>query len=134
MRAATLYRYSIPMEAGVILRHQRLKSRDGLLVKLQQGEQTGWGEIAPLPEFSQETLPEAQAAAIAELQLWANGAELGLSSLPSVAFGLSCALAELEKLLPLSADYRKAPLCTGDPDELFAVLQALPGRNSSPAP
>ncbi|MFV8765689.1 o-succinylbenzoate synthase, partial [Yersinia enterocolitica] len=47
MRAATLYRYSIPMEAGVILRHQRLKSRDGLLVKLQQGEQTGWGEIAP---------------------------------------------------------------------------------------
>ncbi|HDL8284953.1 TPA: o-succinylbenzoate synthase [Yersinia enterocolitica] len=128
MRAATLYRYSIPMEAGVILRHQRLKSRDGLLVKLQQGEQTGWGEIAPLPEFSQETLPEAQAVAIAELQRWVNGEELDLGPLPSVAFGLSCALAELEKLLPLSADYRKAPLCTGDPDELFAVLQALPGE------
>lgn len=54
MRTATLYRYSVPMEAGVILRHQRLKSRDGLLVKLQQGELSGWGEIAPLPEFSQE--------------------------------------------------------------------------------
>ncbi|AIN16856.1 o-succinylbenzoate synthase [Yersinia rochesterensis] len=128
MRAATLYRYSIPMEAGVILRHQRLKSRDGLLVKLQQGEQTGWGEIAPLPEFSQETLPEAQAAAITELQRWVNGEKPELSSLPSVDFGLSCALAELDELLPLTADYRKAPLCTGDPDELFAVLQALPGE------
>lgn len=30
--------------------------------------------------------------------------------------------------MPLSANYRKAPLCTGDPDELFAVLQALPGE------
>lgn len=128
MRAATLYRYSIPMDAGVILRHQRLKSRDGLLVKLQQGEQTGWGEIAPLPEFSQETLDQAQTAATQWLQSWVKDEELSLSTLPSVAFGLSCAQAELEQSLPMTADYRKAPLCSGDPDELFAVLQALPGE------
>ncbi|CNJ83276.1 O-succinylbenzoate synthase [Yersinia aldovae] len=128
MRAATLYRYSIPMDAGVILRHQRLKSRDGLLVKLQQGALIGWGEIAPLPEFSQETLPEAQVVAQNWLQNWAGGAEPELDALPSVAFGLSCALAELHQTLPLMADYRKVPLCTGDPDELFAVLQALPGE------
>ncbi|MEQ9722927.1 o-succinylbenzoate synthase [Yersinia alsatica] len=128
MRAATLYRYSIPMDAGVILRHQRLKSRDGLLVKLQQGEQTGWGEIAPLPEFSQETLDQAQTAATQWLQSWVKGEELSLSTLPSVAFGLSCAQAELEQSLPMTADYRKAPLCSGDPDELFAVLEALPGE------
>ncbi|CNI60348.1 O-succinylbenzoate synthase [Yersinia rohdei] len=128
MRAATLYRYSIPMEAGVILRHQRLKSRDGLLVKLQQGEQTGWGEIAPLPEFSQETLAQAEAAALSWLQCWVKGENPLLNPLPSVAFGLSCAQAELDNSLPMTADYRKAPLCTGDPDELFAVLQALPGE------
>ncbi|CNK31964.1 O-succinylbenzoate synthase [Yersinia enterocolitica] len=128
MRAATLYRYSIPMDAGVILRHQRLKNRDGLLVKLQQGEQSGWGEIAPLPEFSQETLAEAQMAATSWLQSWVKGESADLGALPSVAFGLSCALAELDQRLPLAADYRKAPLCTGDPDELFAVLQALPGE------
>ncbi|CNK93887.1 O-succinylbenzoate synthase [Yersinia mollaretii] len=128
MRAATLYRYSIPMDAGVILRHQRLKNRDGLLVKLQQGEQSGWGEIAPLPEFSQETLAEAQMAATSWLQSWVKGESADLDALPSVAFGLSCALAELDQHLPLAADYRKAPLCTGDPDELFAVLQALPGE------
>ncbi|CNI27658.1 o-succinylbenzoate synthase [Yersinia mollaretii] len=128
MRAATLYRYSIPMDAGVILRHQRLKNRDGLLVKLQQGEQSGWGEIAPLPEFSQETLAEAQTAATSWLQSWVKGESADLGAQPSVAFGLSCALAELDQSLPLAADYRKAPLCTGDPDELFAVLQALPGE------
>lgn len=128
MRTATLYRYSVPMEAGVILRHQRLKSRDGLLVKLQQGELSGWGEIAPLPEFSQETLDQAQVAAECWLQHWVSGVESDDSVLPSVAFGLSCAQAELNQTLPLSADYRKAPLCTGDPDELFAVLQALPGE------
>lgn len=128
MRAATLYHYSLPMEAGVILRHQRLKSRDGLLVKLQQGDRIGWGEIAPLPEFSQETLPEAQVVTQHWLQNWVNGAEPEFDALPSVAFGLSCALAELNQTLPLAANYRKAPLCTGDPDELFAVLQALPGE------
>lgn len=128
MRAATLYRYSLPMDAGVILRYQRLKSRDGILVKLQQGEQTGWGEIAPLPEFSQESLDDAQTAAAQWLQSWVTGDEPDLDPLPSVAFGLSCALAELDQRLPLAADYRKAPLCTGDPDELFAVLQALPGE------
>ncbi|AKP34853.1 o-succinylbenzoate synthase [Yersinia aleksiciae] len=128
MRAATLYRYRIPMDAGVILRHQRLKNRDGLLVKLQQGEQTGWGEIAPLPEFSQETLAEAQTAVTRWLQSWVTGEVPDVDALPSVAFGLSCALAELDQCLPLAADYRKAPLCTGDPDELFAVLQALPGE------
>ncbi|WP_019209351.1 o-succinylbenzoate synthase [Yersinia massiliensis] len=128
MRAATLYRYSLPMDAGVILRYQRLKSRDGILVKLQQGEQTGWGEIAPLPEFSQESLDDAQTAAAQWLQSWVTGDEPDLDPLPSVAFGLSCALAELDQRLPLTADYRKAPLCTGDPDELFAVLQALPGE------
>ncbi|CNH59487.1 O-succinylbenzoate synthase [Yersinia massiliensis] len=128
MRAATLYRYSLPMDAGVILRHQRLKSRDGMLVKLQQGEQIGWGEIAPLPEFSQESLDDAQTASTQWLQSWVTGGEPDLGPLPSVAFGLSCALAELDQRLPLAADYRKAPLCTGDPDELFSVLQALPSE------
>lgn len=41
---------------------------------------------------------------------------------------MSCALAELSGSLPTEADYRKAPLCSGDPDELFAVLQAIPGE------
>lgn len=128
MRRAALYRYSLPMEAGVVLRNQRLKTRDGLLIHLQQGEDQGWGEIAPLPEFSRETLAEAEAEALRWLQQWLVDGNPCDSLLPSVAFGGSCALAELAHLLPQQADYRKAPLCSGDPDELFDVLMAIPGE------
>lgn len=128
IRKATLYRYSLPMEAGVVLRNQRLKTRDGLLIHLQQWALEGWGEIAPLPEFSQETLEQAQQATVNWLQAWIAGEAIAAGTLPSVDFGTSCALAELSGQLPLQADYRKAPLCSGDPDELFAVLNALPGE------
>ncbi|KML68560.1 o-succinylbenzoate synthase [Pectobacterium peruviense] len=128
MRQVTLYRYSVPMEAGVVLRNQRLKTRDGLIVRLQEGERLGWGEIAPLPEFSVETLAEAQSVALEQLAAWATGRAFSDDLPPSVAFGLSCAQAELDQYLPQAADYRKAPLCNGDPDELFEMLQAMPGE------
>lgn len=128
MRQVTLYRYSVPMEAGVVLRNQRLKTRDGLIVRLQEGERLGWGEIAPLPEFSVETLTEAQSATLEQLAAWAAGRAFSDDLPPSVAFGLSCAQAELDQHLPQAADYRKAPLCNGDPDELFEMLQAMPGE------
>ncbi|MEY0891482.1 o-succinylbenzoate synthase, partial [Providencia rettgeri] len=45
-----------------------------------------------------------------------------------VAFGCSCALAELSGELPEQADYRKAPLCSGDPDDLILRLDAMEGE------
>lgn len=45
MRHATLYSFSLPMEAGVILRNQRLKTRDGLLVCLREDDREGWGNL-----------------------------------------------------------------------------------------
>ncbi len=128
MRTATLYRFRLPMEAGVILRYQRLKTRDGFLVHLQEHGQQGWGEIAPLPEFSKETVEQAGEAAVAWLKQWCLGAEPDESELPSVAFGISCALAELQGELPQDADYRKAPLCNGDPDELIVRLNNMSGQ------
>ena len=65
MRRAQVYRWQIPMDAGVVLRERRLKTRDGFFVHLREGEREGWGEIAPLPGFSLETLDEAQAALMA---------------------------------------------------------------------
>ncbi|MEP9247950.1 hypothetical protein ABKT97_22195, partial [Enterobacter hormaechei] len=32
------------------------------------------------------------------------------------------------QLMPNAANYRAAPLCTGDPDELFALLSGMPGE------
>ncbi|EKT55599.1 o-succinylbenzoate synthase [Providencia sneebia] len=128
MRKAILYSFSLPMEAGIILRNQRLKTRDGLLVCLQDGDKEGWGEISPLPEFSHETLAEATEEAQQRLTEWVDGQPLQDSLLPSVAFGCSCALAELTGELPEHADYRKAPLCSGDPDDLILKLDAMEGE------
>jgi len=128
MRSVGLWRFQVPMDAGVVLREQRLKTRDGLLVRLTQGDKEGWGEISPLPGFSVETVEEAKLAALEWLAAWQSGTDAVLPEMPSVAFGLSCALAEISGELPAAADYRAAPLCTGDPDELFAMLAAMPGE------
>ncbi|HBC7433490.1 o-succinylbenzoate synthase [Enterobacter bugandensis] len=128
MRRAQVYRWQIPMDAGVVLRERRLKTRDGFFVHLQQGEREGWGEISPLPGFSLESLDEAQSALLTWVKAWREGANPALPDARSAAFGISCALAELDGSLPEEANYRAAPLCTGDPDELFALLAAMPGE------
>jgi O-succinylbenzoate synthase len=128
MRRAQVYRWQIPMDAGVVLRERRLKTRDGLFVHLQQGEKQGWGEVSPLPGFSLESLDDAQAALLSWVNAWRDGASPALPDVPSAAFGISCALAELDGTLPEAADYRAAPLCSGDPDELFVALAAMPGE------
>lgn len=45
MRRAEVWQYQIPMDSGVILRNQRLKQREGLFVRLTEGEHTGWGKL-----------------------------------------------------------------------------------------
>ncbi|POT59789.1 o-succinylbenzoate synthase [Citrobacter amalonaticus] len=127
MRSAQVYRWQIPMDAGVVLRDRRLKTRDGLYVCLQDGEREGWGEISPLPGFSHETWEEAQAELLGWVDGWLQGRDAP-SQLPSVAFGVSCALAEMAGTLPEAADYRAAPLCTGDPDDLVLQLADMPGE------
>ena len=128
MRNAQVYRWQIPMDAGVVLRERRLKTRDGLFIHLQDAGREGWGEISPLPGFSAETHDEAQASLLAWADAWRQGGSPQLPTQPSVAFGISCALAELAGSLPAAADYRAAPLCTGDPDALFAQLSGMPGE------
>lgn len=128
MRNAKLYSFSLPVDAGVVLRYQRLKTRDGFLVCLEQNGKQGWGEISPLPEFSRETLEQAQEAAQSWLTAWCAGENPEHSELPSVAFGISCALAELDDTLPQDANYRAAPLCNGDPDDLILSLNDMEGE------
>ena len=127
MRSAQVYRWQIPMDAGVVLRDRRLKTRDGLYVCLREGEREGWGEISPLPGFSQETWEEAQSVLLAWVNNWLAG-DCELPQMPSVAFGISCALAELADTLPRAANYRAAPLCNGDPDDLILKLADMPGE------
>ncbi|AAU38398.1 o-succinylbenzoate synthase [Basfia succiniciproducens] len=132
-RCYHLYRYSIPVDSQLILRNRFLKRREGLLVQIKCKENEGWGEIAPLPEYSRETLEQAQEQAIQWLKDWdaarSRNEKLSFDGLyPSVAFGLSCALAEMKGSLQTEGNYQVAPLCYGDPDELYEPLDQMQGE------
>ncbi|MGF1701433.1 o-succinylbenzoate synthase [Photobacterium makurazakiensis] len=128
MRSAKLFQYQLPMDSGVILRSQRLVTREGWVIELTEGGLTGYGEIAPLPEFSEETAEQAGEQAQALLAQWQAGETIDLSlAYPSVACGLSMAMLELTGELPAQGNYQVAPLCSGDPDELVVELSKMPG-------
>ncbi|CCO48716.1 o-succinylbenzoate synthase [Vibrio nigripulchritudo SOn1] len=129
MRNVKLYRYQLAMDSGVILRDQKLPQRDGWIIELKEGENTGFGEVAPLPGFSKESFEDAGEQLQEQLAKWAAGEELHLDTLhPSVSFGLSIAQMELVGGLPENGNYSVAPLCTGDPDDLLPVLSQLNGE------
>ncbi|OOH91065.1 o-succinylbenzoate synthase [Pasteurellaceae bacterium 15-036681] len=129
MRQAKLYRYTIPVETGIILRNRRLKQREGFVIQLIENDKTGWGEIAPLPEFSLENLDECEQQLKTWIALWLAKQPFEVDSYaPSIAFGVSCALAELNNELGEQTNYRVAPLCYGDPDELYNELAQIEGE------
>lgn len=126
MRSAQVYRWQIPMDAGVVLRDRRLKTRDGLYVCLREGEREGWGR-SPHCRASARNLGRGAKRAAYWVNNWLAG-DCELPQMPSVAFGVSCALAELADTLPQAANYRAAPLCNGDPDDLILKLADMPGE------
>ncbi|MDO8932940.1 MAG: o-succinylbenzoate synthase [Rhodocyclaceae bacterium] len=125
-RSAALFRYRVPLAPGAALR-QPLTERTGLIVHLVAGERQGWGEIAPLPGFSREILAEAQAETRRWLERWLSRNPPAAPELPAVAFGIGCALAELDGRLPEAADYATASLrtCAADAVQPSATLAKL---------
>ncbi len=73
MRVSQVYRWQIPMDAGVVLRERRLKPATGCSSTCRRMNGRA-GEISPLPGFSDETLEEAQTALLAWAQAWRDGA------------------------------------------------------------
>lgn len=129
MRSVKLYKYQLPMDSGVILRSQRLSEREGWIIELRNGDAVGRGEVAPLPEFSGESAEQAGKQLKDLAQVWCESGQLELSdAFPSVAFGLSMALLELNDELPEQGNFTVAPLCSGDPDELMIRLNKMEGQ------
>ena len=80
----TLYHYSRPFNGNI---------REGAFIRLEtKNGRVGWGEVAPLPGFSKETLEEA-------IQDWIKG---HIFSSPSVQWGHASALFDL--IEPLEVD------------------------------
>jgi O-succinylbenzoate synthase len=103
-----IHRYELPISTP-------LKTRKGLLLQTE----TGWGDIAPLPGWSHETLDEAEAQLRSVLQ----GAPR-THLYPSVAFGLACAEQPLPSepfSVPINA------LLMGSLQEIFKRAENLQG-------
>lgn len=114
MRKATLYHYQIPLKTSVVLRHQAIAQRQGILLCLEEKGNIGWGEIAPLPHFSQENLNIAELALRHWIKQWRNEQNPTIENLPpSVAFGISCALAELSGTLATQGNYQTVLFAKG---------------------
>lgn len=128
IREIELYSYQVPFRQPVRLKHNVLTRREGFLVTAtSENGQKGWGEAAPLPGFSGESLVEALAVAqrVAPLLKGANLEEarwisgVAKGNLPSVHFAFKSALdflAAQEAGLPLhrylsSASLESVPLC-----------------------
>lgn len=61
--AAEIYRYRLPLSDPLRVGGRAMTSRQGLLLRLETSEGArGWGDAAPLPGFSVETLSDARAA------------------------------------------------------------------------
>lgn len=119
-----LYRYSLPFRQPLMFKGKRLSNREGLAVCIS-GQ---WGEIAPLPGFSTETLAEAEAESLAYIAALERGEKFS-PALPSVQFGFDCAQRSWPLNLPTPlAPY---PLLQGAPAELIESL-STPGWQVPP--
>lgn len=108
----SLYRYRLPLSQPLRFRDQQIQEREGLLLKWNNS----WGEIAPLPGFSNETLAQAQAEALLCLRSLKQGLPIE-PQLPSVQFGFDCA----KRTWPVQMNAPHAPyvLLLGTPDEVI---------------
>jgi O-succinylbenzoate synthase len=78
-----LYEYSLPLKKRLPLKGVELTVRRGLLLRLTDADgNIGWGEIAPLPGFSNETLDEVRAQAC-----FLRGLAIGIE-VPEIVFHL----------------------------------------------
>jgi O-succinylbenzoate synthase len=145
-----LFRFSLPLRGPLVLRGTTLHRREGLLLRLSGDDGSeGWGESAPLPGFSEESLHQA----IVQMRLLAGsligrevtndwtdrdgacGRELErIAPAPSVRFGLElavwnmCATSWGKSLSELLAGGPRVPvngLLSGSWDEVLEEAQRM---------
>ena len=109
-----IFRYRLPLAAPLRLAGQVIHERAGILVRIDSDSGvSGWGDAAPLPGFSRETVAKAEVELTAwtarlrgtafdprgdDLEAWL-GVGLGDAVSPSVRFALETALASLSRRL-----------------------------------
>lgn len=136
---ADILRYRLPLRHALPLKQFNLTVREGLILRLCSRGRVGYGEIAPLPGFSHESLEEAEI----ELRAFCRSVNVGyfqpasvddsnsaavLKSLskPSVAFGVESALWWLRQSEWCSPPVT-APLLQGDTGQIVQRIEQWQG-------
>lgn len=111
---SAIYRYRNPLNTPLTFAGKRLTERSGLLLAYQLGQQTHWGECAPLPGFSFETLADNETALLTDADDLPPAAQFALSSCQ----WLSQNPVEVSKIRPI-------PLLVGTPEQMLAKAATL---------
>lgn len=116
-----IYLYRLPLAVKLSLKNNEITTREGLVLNLtDEHNHSGWGEIAPLPGFSHESLDDALGQ-IKNLRHALNGTMLP-DNLEELSGGFEKWLGKYElassvrcgfetAVLNLIADSRRMPLC-----------------------
>lgn len=132
IRAVRLYRYCLPLGSSLSWGGQAQHARHGGIVQLlfEDGSE-GLGEIAPLPGFSRESLPDAllQAQVALTTMVRAPDNQAGQPLYPSVQFALDCARARIPADQTINTG---VPLLDGDAETLARRIEQLQTQGRSP--
>jgi len=152
LSSVDVYRYSLPLHPPVRLEGRSVSRREGAMLRLEtDGGAVGWGEAAPLPGFSDETL-EAAVHQLRQIRgtlrqaslpdLATNGhdpwsvVEIDSGLAPSVRFAVESAILGVAAEAtgrPLPSVLSDAPrpavslnaLLDGDPDDVEEAAQRM---------
>jgi O-succinylbenzoate synthase len=125
IKQAKLFAYQLPFASPLSFNGQKLSAREGLILQLQNNSgNCSFGEIAPLPGFSAESLEQAKTQVISLLNSGLGNLQLKDAYCPSVQFALACALHDI----PLTSGMNNldtVPLLQGDNGSVIRQYLAL---------
>ncbi|AGH82443.1 O-succinylbenzoate-CoA synthase [Psychromonas sp. CNPT3] len=121
-----LFHYQIPFVSSLDFKGHLLTQRSGCILQLSdENGRLSWGDICPLPGFSQESLLQAKTQIINLLEQnippLVNQARL----YPSVKFALNCALQKIPLGYQSNNEIISTPLLQGDIYSQLAQYKAL---------
>ncbi len=135
LAAVAVYRYQLPLSKPLKLARGTLHIREGLLLRLQTPEgNVRWGEVSPLPGFSEDCLSSATTFLLEHCRQWAEAGGICCAALPnglisagldgavSVQCAVDFALSGLS-VTPATPDKEAVcPLLTGQGEALQASM------------
>lgn len=116
-----IYRYSLPLCRPMTVSGDSRSRRDGLLLRLTGVDgAVGWGDAAPLPGFSRETLAEAFDALKCAAEALCTGAATLWDALPpSASFAIETALDNIAQRTTDNAEIMLSALLAGKSERIL---------------